>query len=329
MSAMNIPHAPVTILDSPLLVFPGQGSQRAAMAAHLVDGFPLIAGPVLSHADEVLGMPLSDLCVFGGVERLAHTEIAQPAILAASLATLAVLRDRGVEAAAVAGHSLGEYTALVAAGVLTTESALLLVHRRGELMAAVGATTPGAMAAIVGLDATRVEELCRSCAEAGVVEVANYNEPRQTVVSGHRTAVDAVVRLAEEAGAERNRYLDVSAPFHCSLMRAIEDEFAEELARHNFSEPRTPIISSVSGRRVTTGEDARALLRRQLAEPVLWTQVLESAGSGFTSQIEVGPGRVLSGLANRAGLDVPTRSTNDARRLAAVAAPAPSFGTAR
>lgn len=303
----------------PFLVFPGQGSQRVAMSAHLIERYPLIAGPVLAEADRVLGLPLAELCASGSAQELARTEVAQPAILATSLATLAVLRERGLEPAAVAGHSLGEYTALVAAGVLTTESALLLVRERGRLMATVGATTPGAMAAIVGLPGEQVKELCRAGAAHGVVEVANYNEPKQTVISGRVAAVEEVVGLAVAAGAERAARLDVSAPFHCSLMEAIEEEFAAEVARHSFRPPRTRFISSVSGRGVADPERIRELLCSQLVEPVLWTQVLEAAGSGFSEQIEVGPGRVLSGLANRAGTGLRTRSTNDARRLAAVA----------
>lgn len=331
MSVMNIrptPAAPGGGPDRPLLVFPGQGSQRAGMAAHLVEGFPDQAVPVLEHADRVLGMPMSRLCASGDARQLAGTEVAQPAILATSLATLAVLREQGVNPAAVAGHSLGEYTALVASGVLTADSALLLVRRRSELMATVGTTTPGAMVAIVGLDAARVEELCAASADRGVVEVANYNEPRQTVVSGQADAVEEVSRLAAEQGADRITHLDVSAPFHCGLMRAIEDEFAAELDRHTFRTPRTPVISSVSGERVRTGDESRALLRRQLAEPVLWTRVLEAARTGFTVQVEVGPGRVLSGLANRAGLGIPTRSTNDARRLRSATAVRPTQGPA-
>lgn len=306
----------------PLVVFPGQGSQRPGMAEHLIREFPGVAGPVMARADTALDMPLTELCVNGTAEELARTEVTQPAIVATSLAVWEILRSgAGLTPSVLAGHSLGEYTALAAAGVLSYESALSLVRYRGILMAAAAEATPGTMAAVMGLPAGRVEELCWLGGALGVVEVANYNDPGQTVVSGEVAAVDEVVRLAREAGAEKTVPLQVSAPFHCSLMKAVEEDFAAELLRHEFSAPRIPVISSVTGNHVHGAEEARALLRRQLAAPVRWTRILE-AGSGFISHVEAGPGRVLSGFANRFGLDRPVRSTHDARRIAALLKPA-------
>jgi [acyl-carrier-protein] S-malonyltransferase len=299
-------------------MFPGQGSQRVSMASHLVQEYPLVAGRVLAEADEVLGLPLAELCTTGDVAELARTEITQPAILATSLAVLEVLcQEGGFIPSAVAGHSLGEYTALVAARVLTTADALRLVRRRGELMAEVSKRIPGAMAAIMGLGADRVEELCVGGTGDHVVEVANYNELGQTVVSGTREAVVDVARRALEAGAERTVLLNVGAPFHCSLMRGIEDEFAAELARYPFAEPSLTVLSSVTGRTVDSADEARDLLRRQLSAPVCWVDVLAAAQQrGITDYIEVGPGRVLSGFANRTVTNASVRSTNDARRVA-------------
>ncbi len=308
----------------PLAVFPGQGSQRPGMAEHLVSRHPEIVDPLFARAEAVVDLPLRELCVRGSARELARTEITQPAVLVTDLAVWEVLRRAGrLVPAAFAGHSLGEYAALVAAGVLRFESALLLVRRRGLLMAAAAETVPGTMAAITGLDARCVEQLCRRGSACGVVEAANYNGPGQTVVSGEASAVEEVVRLAGRAGARQAVTLKVSAPFHSSLMKAVEDDFTAELSRHEFLPPRIPVLSSVTGERVAGAEDARALLRRQLSSPVRWTRVLQ-AGAGCSAQVEVGPGRVLSGFAKAFGADRPVLSTHDARRLATLLAPGTS-----
>lgn len=305
------------MVDNLFTMFPGQGSQRAGMAGHLLREHPRTAGRVLAQAEEATGLALTELCTTAPEADLAPTEIAQPAIVATSLAVYEVLRQEGgLQPGAVAGHSLGEYTALIAAGVLDADDALRLVRRRGELMAGVSREVSGAMTAIMGLAPERIEELCAAAAPLGVVEVANYNEAGQTVISGQSAAVTEVGRLALEAGAERAVPLKVSAPFHCSLMSAIEDEFAAELERTAFSAPRLPVFSSVTARRVRDGADARDLLRRQLAGPVRWADVLDGAAAhGFDGYLEVGPGRVLSGFANRTVPGATVRSTNDERRI--------------
>ncbi|MFI5987210.1 ACP S-malonyltransferase [Streptomyces sp. NPDC051555] len=305
------------MIDNLFTMFPGQGSQRAGMAGHLLREHPRTAGRVLARAEEATGLALTELCTTASEEALAPTEIAQPAIVATSLAVYEVLRaETGFVPGAVAGHSLGEYTALIAAGVLDADDALRLVRIRGQLMAGVSRKVSGAMTALMGLDPARIEEVCAAAAPLGVVEVANYNEAGQTVISGQREAVAEAARLALEAGAERAVQLKVSAPFHCSLMSAIEDEFAAALERVAFRAPRVPVISSVTSAVVRDGAHARDLLRRQLAGPVRWVGVLEAAAAlGVGGYLEAGPGRVLSGFAGRVAPDAPVRSTNDARRI--------------
>lgn len=304
---------------SVIAMFPGQGSQREGMAAHLIREHPGTAGAVFERADEVLGLPLGRLCSEGDAERLRATEIAQPAILATSYAIFEVLRAEGFAPDLVTGHSLGEFTALTAAGVLELADALILVRRRGELMAEIAAAVPGAMTAVSGVPAERIEEICAGI--DGVVELANYNAPDQSVISGTAAAVEAAVELLREEGAGSLVALRVGAPFHCSLMAALEDRFAADLARAEFRDPAIDVLSSVTAQHVSSGDEARELLRRQLTAPVRWIEVIGAAADlGCTDYLEIGPGRVLSGLANRM-LDTATvRSTHDARRISAVVA---------
>ncbi|MEU4996454.1 ACP S-malonyltransferase [Streptomyces sp. NPDC021622] len=307
-----------TALTGCLGMFPGQGSQRPGMAQYLLDEYP-VARELFDRADDVLGIPLSHICTDGDRSQLAATEVAQPAITATSLAVWQILRDAGYQPGAVAGHSLGEYPALVAAGVLSYESALVLVQLRGQLMAQAAAQVPGAMAAVMGIPADGVSAACQAASVVGVVEVANWNEPLQTVMSGETEAVDEAGRVALAAGAERVVRLDVSAPFHCSLMNGVQEEFTAELALHDFADPRLPLISSVTGDYVHGGEQARELLALQITRPVRWVEVLRRAAEHpVTAFTEIGPGRVLSGLARRTLTEASTRSTGDPRRLTAL-----------
>ncbi|MFE2417292.1 ACP S-malonyltransferase [Streptomyces hokutonensis] len=303
-----------------LAMFPGQGSQRAGMARDLVRFHDAIAVPLLERAGRTLGLPLAEICTTGTAEELAATDITQPALVATSLVVYEVLRREGRFApGAVTGHSLGEYTALVAAGVLDPLDALRLVRVRGRLMAGVSERTAGGMAAVIGLAAAQVEAACRDASRHGLVEVANYNERGQTVVSGEAPAVAAACELARARGAERTVPLPVGAPFHCSLMAGLEAEFGTELSRYRFTDPHTPVLSSVTGEWVRSGEHARELLRRQLASPVRWVDVLSAARSaGFADFVEVGPGRVLSAFARHTVPGATVRSTNDVRRIAAL-----------
>lgn len=305
-------------LEGPILgMFPGQGSQRPGMATALRADHQEAAA-VFATADAVLGQPISQLCSTGGEEELQRTDITQPAVVATSLAIWDVLRARGFEPAAVAGHSLGEFAALAAAGVLTYEQALLLVARRGELMARVGESVPGAMLAIIGLSAERVEELCE---QAPGAEVANYNEPEQTVISGTATAIAEVETAALAAGAQKCVRLKVGAPFHCSLMDAIAADFGAELDRQPFADPRMTVISSVTAAPLRSGAEARILLRRQLSGSVQWVGTVRAAlDGGSTTLVEIGPGRALTGFAKRIAPEAQTLGTGNPKNLAAVLA---------
>ena len=299
-------------------VFPGQGSQRVGMGLHLLEQRPDLIDTYYRTADEILGLPLSRLCWEGPQEALRDTAVTQPAVFLTGIATLDVLRGRGIEPALVAGHSLGEYTALVAAAVLDWRDALRLVRRRGELMATVNAQVPGRMAAVIGLDLATVEDLCTKAAAATgqVVEVANDNEPGQVVVSGQDSAVRRLCGDAQDAGAVRAVVLDVGAPFHCSLMADIEEEFAAELDKVELRAPRVPVVSGVTADLVDSAQGIRDRLRRQLAGRVRWTGTVRAlTAAGADRFVEVGPGNVLSGLCRRIAPDVPVHTTNDARRL--------------
>ncbi|MBP0455055.1 ACP S-malonyltransferase [Kitasatospora sp. RG8] len=306
-------------MDQTAFLFPGQGSQSPGMGAHLLERRPDLLERYYRPADEILSLPLSELCLTGSADALQDTSITQPAVFLTSLATLEVLRGHGVRPAVVAGHSLGEYTALVCAGVLEWTDALRLVRRRGELMAAVNERVPGGMAAVLGLEIAQVEALCAQVRqETGqIVEVANDNAPGQVVVSGQREAVAVLSGVAKEAGAIRAVTLEVGAPFHCSLMAGIEAEFARELAAVEFRDPVLPVVSGGTAGRVTSAGEAVAALRGQLAGRVRWVAaVRRMAEEGAQRFLEVGPGRVLSTLSRRIEPQLPAFTTNDEGRLA-------------
>ena len=272
-------------------LFPGQGSQKVGMGKDLAESHPHLK-EIFARADEVLGFALTRLCFEGPDAELVQTQNTQPAIFLVSMAILDVLRKAGVAPEAAAGHSLGEYGALVSAGVLEFEDALKLVRRRGELMAGVNARTPGAMAAIIGLAGEAVAVVCQKAAAEGlgVVEPANYNSPSQTVISGEAEAVERAMALAGEAGAAKVVRLQVGAPFHCSLMNALQDEFAAELERYTFCDPRFPVVANVSGDYVRSASEVKDALRRQVAGAVRWTDSIQRlAKDGFDTYVEVGP----------------------------------------
>ena len=307
----------------PVALFPGQGSQKVGMGGDLVARYPDLEQRWFARADEVLDLPLSQLCFEGPAEALRSTDVTQPALFVVSMAVLDVLRRAGVEPVAAAGHSLGEYSALCCAGAVPFEVALRLVRRRGELMAAANARTPGAMAAIVGLDLAAVEELCAEAAAAtgGVVEPANENEPAQTVISGERDAVAHASTAAAGRGA-RAVPLDVGAPFHCSLLGDVAEEFAADLDAAPFADPQLPVVANATAQYVRTAGEVRAALRRQVAGRVRWVATMERlAGDGHRTFVECGPGRVLSGFATRTVPGADVHAAGDVRRLdAAVAA---------
>ena len=303
-------------------LFPGQGSQKVGMGKDFVERHPHLRD-FFARADEVLGLPLTRLCFEGPDAELVQTQNTQPAIFVVSMAILDVLRKAGIAAEAAAGHSLGEYGALVSAGVLEMDDALRLVRRRGELMAGVNARTPGAMAAVIRLPGDAVAEACRKAqAEGlGVVEPANYNTPAQTVISGQEAAVVRAMALATEARAEKVVRLQVGAPFHCSLMSALQDEFAATLERYSFRDPRFPVVANVTGDYVRTADAVKDALRRQVAGAVRWTDSINRlAADGFDTFVEVGPGRTLVGLLRQIQPERTGLSTGDGKRLDAVIA---------
>jgi [acyl-carrier-protein] S-malonyltransferase len=277
-------------------LFPGQGSQAPGMGLELAEHFAS-AREVFQEADAALEFSLSKLCFEGPAEELQLTANTQPAVLAVSVAAARVLEEKGIRPDYVAGHSLGEFSALVAAGSLELADALRLVRRRGEYMQEAVPVGQGAMAALLGLDAGTAEEICREAAGNEVVSPANLNSPAQIVIAGHRGAVERAVELAKARGAERAVLLNVSAPFHCSLMRPAAERLAADLDEVTIRDPRVPLVNNADAVIVRSAEAARDGLKRQVTSPVRWTDsmlVLRKANVGLF--IEAGPGKVLSGL---------------------------------
>lgn len=298
-------------------LFPGQGSQKVGMGSELRSERPELFERYFSLAEEASGLPIARLALEGPIERLTETDAAQPALFALSLALAEVAGELELTPALAAGHSLGEYTAAVATGALALEDGMRLVSRRGRLMAEIQSTTPGTMAAIMGLEPDTVERLCT---EVGAVGLANLNSPEQIVVSGERDAVERVVKLAEEAGARQAIRLQVGAAFHSSMMRPVQRQLEDEMAGLNFADPRVPIASNASGELVRSADQVRQALIDQIAAPVLWTSCVQALiGAGGRTFLELGPGRVLGGLARRIDRGVEVASAESAARLSAFA----------
>ena len=284
-------------------IFPGQGSQKVGMGRALADAFP-ICRDTLAEADEALGEPLSRLCFEGPEDELTLTRNAQPAILAVSIATYRLLASRGLEPAFVAGHSLGEYSANVAAGTFAFADALRIVRRRGQYMQEAVPVGAGAMAAVLGLDAAQVARACEEAAEGDVVSPANLNGAGQVVIAGGRDAVARAGERAKALGAKRVVPLPVSAPFHCALMRPAEARLAPELRALAVSAPGVPIVANVDAEPKRDAAAAIEALVRQVSAPVQWEAVVRRlASEGVRAYVEVGPGAVLSALARKIDRD--------------------------
>jgi [acyl-carrier-protein] S-malonyltransferase len=300
-------------------VFPGQGSQKVGMGHDLVRAFPESAA-VFEEADRVLGLALSRLAFGGPAEALQLTANTQPAILATSVAALGPLLARGLRPDWVAGHSLGEYSALVAAGALSLADALATVRRRGQYMQEAVPVGTGAMAAILGLDLPGVEAACREAARGEVVAPANVNCPGQIVVAGHAGAVERAMAACRAAGAKRSVLLPVSAPFHCSLMRPAQERLARDLEAMTLRDPLVPVVTNVDARAVRTGAACREALVRQVSGAVRWQESVELlVREGVTTFVEVGPGSVLSGLIRKTARQVQVLNVEDRESLEAAA----------
>jgi [acyl-carrier-protein] S-malonyltransferase len=297
-------------------VFPGQGAQKVGIGRALADAFP-ICRDTFAEADAALGEPLSTLCFEGPDDRLMLTENAQPAILAMSTAVARLVRSRGVDASFAAGHSLGEYSAHVAAGTLSFPDALRLVRRRGRYMQEAVPVGDGAMAAILGLDEARVAQACADAAHGQVVTPANLNAPGQIVIAGHAAAVARAGERAKALGARRVIALAVSAPFHCALMKPAEERLAPELRALDAKAPQIPVIANVDGEPKRTAADAVDALVRQVSSPVRWEDVVKRlAAEGVKTCIELGPGAVLAGLIRKIDPTIEVFSVEDEAGLA-------------
>lgn len=299
------------------LLFPGQGAQYVGMGKELAAQYPE-ARAVFAEADEALGMPLSRLCFEGPEEELLLTTNTQPAVVATSLACLSIFQKRVQEpVAAVAGLSLGEYSALVAAGSLSCGTAVSLVRKRGEYMQEVVPPGEGAMAAIIGLARDEVIRVCNEAEEYGVVAPANFNCPGQVVISGEREAVEKAKEIAKNAGARRVINLAVSAPFHSPLLKPAGEKMARELARAPLEDARLPLVANVSADYLTRKDEIKGALVKQVSEPVLWEETLyKLARDGVEIFIEIGPGRVLSGFVRKTVPHATTLNIDDPTSLA-------------
>jgi [acyl-carrier-protein] S-malonyltransferase len=305
-------------------MFPGQASQAPGMGKDLAEKFPA-ARAVFDEADQVLGFSISRMCFAGSEEELKQTANTQPAILTVSVAAYRVLAGQGtgldILPAYVAGHSLGEYSALVASGALEFADALRLVRQRGTFMQEAVPEGEGAMAAIMGLSPAQVGDVCKRAAEGQVVSPANLNAPEQTVISGNAAAVKRAVELASQSGAKRAVMLAVSAPFHCALMQPAQAQMEPALRAVKFNDLRVPLVTNTDAEITSSGAESREALIRQITLPVRWEEsIRELIAQGVTSFVEVGPGKVLCGLLRQIERSVHSMNVEDEATLRAAQA---------
>jgi [acyl-carrier-protein] S-malonyltransferase len=297
-------------------VFPGQASQYPGMGKELAEKHP-VAKATFDEADKALGFSISKICFEGTEDELKLTANTQPAILAVSVAVSRVLAEKGLEPDFVAGHSLGEYSALVCAGSLKFADAVRLVRKRGTYMQEAVPHGVGAMAAIMGLSHAVVADVCRRAANGEVCAPANLNSPDQTVISGHAGAVKRAVELASQAGAKRAVILPVSAPFHSALMAPMQEKFERDLRGAEFSNLRVPLVTNVDADTLTTGSEAREALIRQISMPVRWEESVRLLiDEGVNTFVEVGPNRVLTGLLRQIERSAGALNVEDEKSLA-------------
>jgi len=296
-------------------LFPGQASQYPGMGRDLGEKYPE-SRAVFDEADAALGFSLFNLCCEGTEEALKQTENTQPAILTVSIAAYRALEKRGITPDFAAGHSLGEYSAVVAAGGLDFAEAVKIVRGRGRYMQEAVPAGEGAMAAILGLPPSEVAEVCKKAADHEVVSPANLNSPEQTVISGAAAAVKRAVEIASQSGAKRAVMLPVSAPFHCAMMAPAQQRLEADLRAANFHPLKFPVITNVDAEAVTTGDEARDALIRQVTQPVRWLDSIhEMIEAGVTVFVEVGPGKVLSGLLRQIDRSIRAFNVEDSASL--------------
>lgn len=302
-------------------MFPGQGSQNPGMGKDLADKFPA-ARQVFEEADEALGFALSDLCFNGPADQLQLTENTQPAILTTSVAALRAMESEGFQNPDfVAGHSLGEYSALVAAGALSLTDAVRTVRKRGQYMQEAVPVGTGAMAAILGADVETVAAACVEAARGEVCSAANINSPNQIVIAGAAAAIDRAIEIVKARGAKRAVKLNVSAPFHCAMMMPAQERLALDLSELEFKDFATPVVTNVDARPINKGADARDALIRQVSQPVRWLESVELlATHGVQTFIEIGPGKVLSGLLRQINRELRCLNVEDESSLRAARA---------
>jgi [acyl-carrier-protein] S-malonyltransferase len=299
-------------------IFPGQGSQAPGMGQELAQKFPA-ARRVFEEADEALGFSISEMCFAGSAEDLQLTENTQPAILTCSVAALRAMEAEGLPRPDfVAGHSLGEYSALVAAGALSLADAVRTVRARGRYMQEAVPVGAGAMAAVMGAEMSVIMDACGEAQEGDVCQPANINAPGQVVIAGHNAAVDRAIELLKGRGAKRAIKLKVSAPFHCALMMPAQERLAQDLSRVEFSDLRVPLVTNVDAALIESGAEARDSLVRQVSSPVRWLEAMELLlAKGVETLVEVGPGKVLSGLMRQIRREARVERVEDAETLSA------------
>ncbi len=297
-------------------LFPGQGSQSVGMGKELYDNFPL-ARKVFEEADKAIGFSITQLCFEGPEEELRKTFNTQPAILTVSVAALRVLQDAGVTPDITAGHSLGEYSALVAAGVIDFADAVRLVNKRGQFMQEAVPLGQGAMAAVLGIDRKTVVDICAQVElEHGAVQAVNFNCPGQIVIAGKAVAVEKAAAALKAAGAKRAIMLPVSAPFHSTLLQPAAEKLAIELEKIAFHEPVIPVVANVTGRASESKDGIKQLLVTQAANPVLWEDCVDTmAKFGASVSVEVGPGKVLTGFTKKIAPEIATLNVEDMESL--------------
>ena len=286
------------------------------MGAELLDSEGELLTDYLRQAEAASGQPIRKVMLEGPMEALTRTEVAQPALFCVALAVTDAARARGLQPDLVAGHSLGEYTAAAASGAISVEDGIELVSLRGRLMGEIGDERPGAMAAVIGLDADKLGTLCEEAAAAGMVTLANINSPTQIVVSGEDDGVAKLMELAEEAGASRVVKLQVAAAFHSELMKPVQEQMAEAVRDVAWSNPRVPVASNSRGAIVDDAESLQAALVEQIASPVRWVECVRAlVDAGATTFLESGPGRVLGGLVRQIHPDADVFSADSPARL--------------